>query len=128
MPLAAHQSTLADEFWQWTGITSRGKVVVGFYDRQYGNDNTSGASDYSASINGHTQRVSNVSSPTETQFGGLFYGDYNILSVVGNRIEVTWTDTRNPGLTSCPGNVNTICTLGNTEDDFAARVSAGEEG
>jgi hypothetical protein len=127
MPLAAHQSKLADEYWQWTGITSRGKVVVGFYDRQYGNDDTSGASDYSASINGHIQRVSNVSSPPETQFGGLFYGDYNILSVVGNRIEVTWTDTRNPGLTSCPGNVNTICSLGNSEDDFAAQLSTQQE-
>lgn len=127
MPLAAHQNKLADEYWQWTGITSRGKVVVGFYDRQYGNDDTSGASDYSASINGHIQRVSNVSSPVETQFGGLFYGDYNVLSVVGNRIEVTWTDTRNPGLTSCPGNVNTICSLGNTEDDFAAQLSVQEE-
>jgi hypothetical protein len=126
MPLAAHQDKLADEFWQWTGITSRGKVVVGFYDRQYGNDNTSGASDYSASINGDVQRVSNVSSPPETQFGGLFYGDYNILSVVGNRIAVTWTDTRNPGLTSCPANVNTICTLGNSEDDFAAQLRMGE--
>lgn len=126
MPLAAHQNKLADEFWQWTGITSSGKVVVGFYDRQYGNDNTSGASDYSASINGHIQRVTNVSSPPETQFGGLFYGDYNVLSVVGNRIEVTWTDTRNPGLTSCPGNVNTICRLGNSEDDFAAQLSMRE--
>jgi hypothetical protein len=34
------------------------------------------------------QRVSNVSSAAETQFGGLFYGDCNVLSVVGNRIEV----------------------------------------
>lgn len=127
MPLAAHQSKLADEFWQWTGISSRGKVVVGFYDRQYGNDDTSGASDYSASINGDVQRVTNVSSPPETQFGGLFYGDYNVLSVVGNRIAVTWTDTRNPGLTSCPGNVNTICRLGNSEDDFAAQLRAGED-
>jgi len=123
MPLAGHQQKLADEFWQWTGISASGTIVVGYYDRQYGNDDTTGASDYSVAVNGHSSRVSTVSSPAPTAFGGSFLGDYNVLSVVGNRAWVTWTDTRNPGLTSCPGNVNAICVFGNDEDDFAARVS-----
>jgi hypothetical protein len=123
MPLVGTQKKLADEFWQWTGITSGGKVVVGYYDRQYGNDDTTGASDYSASVNGHSSRISNVSSPAPTEFLGQFLGDYNALSVVGNRIWVTWSDTRNPGITSCAGNPDAICPLGNDEDVFAARVS-----
>jgi hypothetical protein len=123
MPVVGTQDKLADEFWQWTGISSRGKVVVGYYDRQYGDDNTNGASDYSVSVNGESSRVSNVSSPAPTEFGGLFYGDYNVLSVVGNRAWVTWTDDRNPGVTSCPGNPNAICSLGFDEDAFASRVS-----
>jgi len=126
MPLAAKQDKLADEYWQWTGISANGTIVVAYYDRQYGNDDTTGASDYSVAVNGHSRRVTSVSSPAETEFGGLFYGDYNTLSVVGNRAWVTWTDTRNPGLTSCSGNVNAICKLGNDEDDFAARVSLGD--
>lgn len=128
MPLAGRQEKLADEFWQWTGISANGTVVVGYYDRQYGNDDTTGASDYSAAVNGHSRRISSVSSPVETEFGGLFNGDYNVLSVVGNKAWVTWTDTRNPGLTSCTGNVNAICTLGNDEDVFASRVSLGDGG
>lgn len=123
MPVVGTQSTLADEYWQWTGITSSGTVIVGYYDRQYGNDNTSGASDYSVSVNGRTSRVTSVSSPAETEFGGLFYGDYNALGVSGNTAWVTWTDTRNAGVTSCPGNPDAICALGNDEDDFAAIVN-----
>jgi len=123
MPIVGSQSKLADEFWQWTGISAGGKVVVGYYDRQYGNDDTTGASDYSVSVGGHSSRVSTVSSPPPTEFGGLFLGDYNVLSVVGNKAWVTWTDDRNPGVTSCPGNVNAICSLGQDEDVFASRVS-----
>ncbi|HYM67729.1 MAG TPA: hypothetical protein VEW68_10590, partial [Patescibacteria group bacterium] len=123
MALAGNQKTLADEFWQWTGITAGGAVVVGYYDRQYGNDDVVGASDYSVAYRGHSSRISNVSSPAPTEFGGLFLGDYNVLSVVGYRAWVTWTDDRNPGLTSCSGDVNAICTLGQDEDVFASRVS-----
>ncbi len=122
MPVVGTQKQLADEFWQWTGITSDGGIVVGYYDRQYGNDDTSGSSDYSVSVNGHSSRVSKVSSPPPTEFSGTFYGDYNALSVVGSNAWVTWTDDRNPGLTSCPSNPDAICTLGQDEDAFAARV------
>ena len=128
MPLAGTQRSTADEFWQWTGITANGTVVVGFYDRQYGSDNSSGATDYSVTVGRHTSRVSTVSSPPPTEFGGTFYGDYNTLSVSGSTAWVTWTDDRNPGVTSCPGNPDAICSLGNDEDDFAAAVPAGGDG
>ncbi|HYL07848.1 MAG TPA: sialidase family protein [Candidatus Udaeobacter sp.] len=126
MPVVGRQSKLADEFWQWTGINSAGKVVVGYYDRQYGADDTTGASDYSVSINNHSQRVTTASSPAPTEFGGLFLGDYDALSVAGSDIWVSWADDRNPGLTSCPGNVNAICTLGQDEDAFGAHVQGGD--
>jgi len=126
MPLVGTQKALADEFWQWTGISPKGKVVVGYYDRQYGNDNVSGASDYSVTIGGSSSRVTTVSSPPPTEFGGLFNGDYNTLAVSGNTAFLSWTDNRNPGITSCPGNVDAICTLGQDEDDFMAAISFGD--
>ena len=124
MPVVGNQRSVADEFWQWTGITSSGTTVVGYYDRQYGNDNVSGSSDYSVAVGDHSSRVSTVSSPPPTEFGGLFNGDYNVLAVSGRTAYVTWTDTRNPGITSCPGNPDAICALGNDEDDFMAKVHA----
>ncbi len=123
MPVAGGQSTLADEFWQWTGFAGSGTLVVGMYDRQYGSDVTTGASDYSASVNnGSLTRETTVSSPPPTEFGGLFNGDYNALGAASGRAWVTWTDDRNPGLTSCTGDTNSICSLGQDEDDFAAPV------
>jgi hypothetical protein len=127
MPVAGRQRRLADEYWQWTGFTGRGQLVVGMYDRQYGNDATTGASDYSATVNGEPLiRETTASSPPPTEFGGLFNGDYNVLGTSANGAWVTWTDNRNPGLTSCGGDVNAICTLGQDEDDFAAPVPMGD--
>ncbi len=125
MPVVGSQKSVADEFWQWTGFTSKGAVVVGYYDRQYGKDNLNGSSDYSVTIKGDTTRVTSSSSPPSTEFGGLFMGDYNTLAVRGSTAYVTWTDARNPGVTSCPGNPDAICTLGHDEDDFMASVDAG---
>ena len=118
----ATQKHLADEYWQWTGFTSTGTVVAGFYDRQYGTDETSGASDYSAAWAAHVLRVTTRSLPPPTEFLGTFNGDYNTLAVSGSTAHFTWTDTRNPGATSCPGNPDAICAFGNDEDDYTASV------
>lgn len=128
LPVVGKQKSVADEFWQWTGFTAKGGVVVGYYDRQYGSDNASGNSDYSVTMRGRTTRVTSSSSPPSSEFGGLFMGDYNTLAVAGSTAYVTWTDARNPGITSCPGNVDAICTLGTDEDDFMAAVGGGDNG
>jgi hypothetical protein len=121
----ATQKHLADEYWQWTGFTSTGTVVAGFYDRQYGTDETSGASDYSAAWAANVLRVTTRSLPPPTEFLGTFNGDYNTLAVSGSTAHFTWTDTRNLGATSCPGNPDAICAFGNDEDDYTARVLLG---
>lgn len=128
LPVVGKQRSVADEFWQWTGFTSKGGVVVGYYDRQYGSDNINGNSDYTVTMRGKSKRVTSASGPPSSEFGGLFMGDYNTLAVSGSTAYLTWTDARNPGITSCPGNVNAICTLGTDEDDFMAVVGGGDEG
>jgi hypothetical protein len=125
LPTVATQKHVADEFWQWTGFTRTGTVVAGFYDRQYGSDETSGASDYSAAWAAHVLRVTTSSLPPPTEFLGTFNGDYNTLAVSGSTAHFTWTDTRNPGATSCPGNPDAICAFGNDEDDYTASVLLG---
>lgn len=125
LPTVATQKHVADEFWQWTGFTSSGVAVAGFYDRQYGTDETSGASDYSAAWAAHVLRVTTSSLPPPAEFLGTFNGDYNTLAVSGSTAHFTWTDTRNPGATSCPGNPDAICAFGNDEDDYTASVLLG---
>lgn len=129
LPLAGKQETVADEFWQWTGFTSKGTPVVGYYDRQYGDDNAIGNSDYSvAAANEQGKRVTTVASPPPTEFGGTFYGDYNQLAVAGDTAYVSWTDDRNPGITSCKNNPDAICILGHDEDMFMAAVKVDNGG
>ena len=126
LPTVATQKKVADEYWQWTGFTSAGVAVGGFVtDRQYGSDETSGASDDSAAWAAHVLRVTTVSLPPPSEFAGVFNGDYNTLAVSGSTAHFTWSDTRNPGVTSCPGNVDAICTFGNDEDDYTASVVLG---
>jgi hypothetical protein len=38
-----------DQFWQWSAFTRKGQLAVDYYDRQYGNDETTGSSDFSLS-------------------------------------------------------------------------------
>jgi hypothetical protein len=85
---------------------------VDYYDRQYGNDETTGSSDFSLSGSndlthfGQT-RVTSSSMPAPTQFegpnGGQFYGDYVWLSASKNKAYPVWSDTRATDLFLCPG-------------------------
>ena len=101
-----------DQFWQWSAFTPDGKLAVDYYDRQYGNDETAGSSDFSLSGSSDlagfgTVRVTSSSMPAPTQFGGpnggQFYGDYVYLSVSKNKAYPIWSDTRSPDLFVCPG-------------------------
>ena len=83
-----------------------------YYDRQYGNDETTGSSDFSLSGSDDLThfgqiRVTSSSMPAPTQFegpnGGQFYGDYVWLSAQPTRPIPIWSDTRATDLFLCPG-------------------------
>ena len=98
-----------DQYWQWAAFTRDGKLAVDYYDRQYGNDETTGASDFSLSgsddLNHFGHRVTTSSMPAPTQFegpfGGQFYGDYVWLSASDKAYPI-WSDTRALDLFLCP--------------------------
>ena len=112
-----------DQWWQWADFTPKGKLAVSYYDRQYGNDESTGFSDVSlsgtdkmsgsggdrSSSSGGDKgtrfgvvRVTSSSMPPPTQFSGLFLGDYTGLAAPDAAYPL-WMDTRTPELFLCPG-------------------------
>src|SRR5438067_10393273 len=134
-----------DQWWQWIAFTKNGKLATSYYDRQYGDDETTGFSDVSLSgtgdVNGTSygvQRVTNGSMPFPTQFpepgsaGGTFWGDYTGLTATDNAYPF-WSDTRDPdlfvcsdsaGVTTLPPSVCGGTTLGTTLNDQNAYTAA----
>jgi hypothetical protein len=108
---ATGQAT-TDQWWQWVDFSKSGKLAVSYYDRQYGDDETSGAMDYSLSgstdnVHFATTRVTSSSMPLPTDFpdaqgNSVFFGDYTGLSAV-NSAHPIWADTRDLDLFVCPG-------------------------
>jgi len=102
----AGQAT-TDQFWQWAAFTKNGKLATSYYDRQYGNDEFNGYSDFSLSSSGSldswkVDRVTSASMPPPTQFAGQFFGDYTGLAAYTDAYPL-WMDTRDPELFLCPG-------------------------
>ena len=102
----AQRST--DQFWQWAAMNNAGQLAVSYMDRQYGNDELNGYSDFSLSASRDmnrfsTTRVTTSSMPPPTQFSGLFYGDYTGLAVSGSTAYPIWPDTRAVEQFLCPG-------------------------
>jgi hypothetical protein len=140
--------TKTDQFWQWSAFTPSGQLAVDYYDRQYGNDETTGSSDFSLSGSWDLSqfgqvRVTGSSMPAPTQFegpaGGQFYGDYVGLAAVGKAHPI-WSDTRSldvflcPG-TGAPGAPPALCgatepngQIANDEDTFSAAVNVPSGG
>src|SRR5579863_2221491 len=105
---------LTDQWWQWSAFTTKGKLAVSYYDRQYGNDETTGNMDISlsGSINDPTTfavvRVTSSSMPLPTEFpdsqgNSLFFGDYTGLAASATLAYPVWMDTRDKDLALCPG-------------------------
>jgi hypothetical protein len=123
-----------DQWWQWAEFSADGQLAASYYDRQYGDDERTGYSDFSLTTAGRSIRVTTASMPPPTQFGGLFFGDYTGLTVAGRRAYPHWSDTRNPELFLCPetgtpGRPPQVCTgsaanapIANDQDAFVARV------
>jgi hypothetical protein len=121
LPATRAADNRTDQFWQWAAFNPSGRFAVSYYDRGYGNDETTGFSDISLSgsrdgINFATTRVTTSSMPPPTQFAGTFYGDYSGLSAGAGRAHPFWMDTRDPDLFVCrdsAGNVTlppSVCT------------------
>jgi hypothetical protein len=101
-----------DQWFHWAAFTPDGKLVVTYYDRQYGNDEITGSMDFSLSASSDfyhfaTRRVTTSSMPLPTQFpdaqgNSIFYGDYTGLAV-DTEAHPIWTDTRSKDLALCPG-------------------------
>jgi hypothetical protein len=135
--------THTDQWFQWSAFTRSSKLAVDYYDRQYGNDEFTGSSDFSLSGTDDLAhfgqvRLTTSSMPAPTQFegpaGGQFYGDYVWLSALDKAYAI-WSDTREPDLFLCPGtatgpgNPPALCggtepngEQANDEDTFMAAV------
>ncbi|HEV7208987.1 MAG TPA: hypothetical protein VGN54_09630 [Mycobacteriales bacterium] len=110
-----------DQFWQWQAYTTDGTLAVSYFDRQYGNDETTGSSDVSLSGSRDltafsSKRVTSSSMPPPTEFGGIFYGDYTGLTAT-SEAHPFWPDTRSTDLFACldsatgqPASPPTLCT------------------
>lgn len=109
---SARGQKTTDQWWQWAAFTKDGKLAVSYYDRQYGDDETTGFMDFSLSGSRNLQdfgvrRVTSSSMPTPTEFpdaqgNSVFFGDYTGLAAV-NDAHPLWMDTRSPDLALCPG-------------------------
>jgi hypothetical protein len=118
-----HKQATTDQWFQWAAMDSHGTLAVDYYDRQYGSDETTGASDFSLSGSRDlawfaTDRVTSSSMPAPTQFpgpnGGQFYGDYTGLTVTNEKAHPVWSDTRAKDVFLCtgtgtPGNPPRLC-------------------
>ncbi|MEA2364384.1 MAG: hypothetical protein QOD71_3529, partial [Thermoleophilaceae bacterium] len=105
LPTVRNDDHRTDQFWQWATFDPQGRLAVSYYDRNYGNAETTGFSDVSlsGSRNGRdfaTTRVTTASMPPATQFEGGFFGDYSALSA-DDTAHPTWMDTRDPNLIVC---------------------------
>jgi len=104
---SAKGQATSDQWFHWAAFTSDAKLAVSYYDRQYGNDEITGFSDFSLSGSRDLSRfavtrVTSSSMPPPTQFTGTFWGDYTGLAAVTTAFPA-WSDTRDPALFLCPG-------------------------
>ncbi len=123
--------TSTDQFWQWSTFSSEGKLVVSYYDRQYGDDETKAYSDISLSVSKNykfdtfdAKRVTTDSMPPATQFRGQFLGDYAGLAVANHKAYPAWADTRDLEYFLCPNTGTTstppgVCTASALNADLA---------
>jgi hypothetical protein len=135
----AQRST--DQYFHGMAFSGSGTLVVGAYDRSYGNDETTGFSDISVLTSANltkfstSQRVTTTSMPPATEFNGTFFGDYTQLAAAGQTAYPVWSDTRTEDLFLCPGtgtpgNPPQVCSgagvnfsPANDEDIYTAGVS-----
>lgn len=130
----------SSQFWQAAAFSPTGIFAVSYYDRQYGNDETTGYSDITLSTSTDrtsylNRRVTSSPMPPPTQFAGTFAGDYTGIAVSAQAAYPIWTDTRTvdeflcPG-TAQPGSPPRLCAgsapnalIANDQDVFTAHIA-----
>jgi hypothetical protein len=135
----ASGQTSTDQWWQWAAFSSSGTLAVSYYDRQYGNDETTGSMDMSLSSSSDlssfkSKQVTSSSMPLPTEFpdslgNSTFFGDYTGLSVAQTANPI-WMDTRSLDLFACPStSPPALCTgiepnglTANDQDIFTSSV------
>ena len=111
----ANNQRKTDQWFHWLAFTDRGKLAITYYDRAYGDDETTGFSDMSVSGSDNSnftvfgvKRVTSASMPPPTQFPNVqgnsqFWGDYIGLATRGNNAVPIWSDTRDDDVFVCQG-------------------------
>jgi hypothetical protein len=104
---SASGQTSTDQWWQWAAYTRKGTLATSYYDRQFGNAETTGAMDFSLSSSKDLSsfkvtRVTSSTMPPPTEFSGTFFGDYTGLAALDDAFPL-WMDTRQVDLFLCPG-------------------------
>jgi hypothetical protein len=128
-----------DQFWQAATFTPNGTLVVSYYDRSYGDDNTTGYADITVSASHDRvtfthKRATSDSMPPPTEFSGTFYGDYAGITATDTTAYPVWSDTRTVDEFLCPGTAPgvppTICTgsspnapFANDQDTYTAGIT-----
>jgi hypothetical protein len=102
LPSVASVEPLADQWFQWTAKGPHGPVVA-FYDRSYGDAESTGFMDFTLTAVGSSiTRVTDASMPPSNEFPdtngySVFMGDYSGLAVGRDgQAHPAWEDTRNP--------------------------------
>ncbi len=123
---------LADQWWQWSASTPKGKVATMYYDRKYGDDMATGFMDISMFRgSGAPVRVTNASFPSSNEFpdangASTFMGDYSGLAVGSDgRAHPVWTDARNPifSFSTAPGDdARVLIPVGFGSDIYTASI------
>jgi hypothetical protein len=107
MPVVTNGAMQAttDQFSQGTTFSPRGTLITTYHDRQYGDDNTTGASDITLTASRGTKhrRVTTSSMPPPSEFFGTFYGDSITVAATDTKAYPVWSDTRADALSPCPG-------------------------
>jgi hypothetical protein len=132
----------SDQFGQWSTIDNSGKIVVSYYTREYGADESTGKLDFglSASVSAahqltfSDQRVTSSSTALPTEFtdiqgNSLFMGDYTGLSALGTMAHPLWADSRSIDVFDCGTNPPALCSatepnglMATDEDIFTATI------
>ena len=121
-------TVLADQWWQWTDKW-RGRAISSYYDRKYGDDQSSGFMDYSLADGSRIVRVTDRSMPPANDFPGAsgfstFMGDYTGLAIGRDGVaHPVWEDTRNPIFTfDLAGDARELIFAGYGGDIYTAAI------
>jgi hypothetical protein len=132
LPTVNAASPYADQWFHWSARTPDGQVVVSFYDRSYGNDESSGAMDFVMNTtDGSVVRLTDQSMPPSNEFPDAngysdFMGDYTGIAVSSGGIaHPAWEDTRNPLFTfDLTGDPRTLIPAGFGGDTYTRALAA----